>query len=115
MGIQRTEIEVRKEDFRVLAAVKNAIYVNTAVELSTDEMGKLREGCIDFVEHAVRRARDGQLSALLAAIADEVSYAFVQANPRPAEDGALGSVSGLMQSCCNMSEQVITALIESLA
>lgn len=112
--IQRTVLEVRKEELGVLAAVKNAIYVNTAVELSTDEIRRLCDGCIDFVEHAVRQAGDGQLSGQLAEIADEVSCAFVQCNPRPTEDGALGPVSGLMQSCCNMSEQVIAALTESL-
>jgi len=112
--IQRTVTEMHKGESGVLAAVKNAIYVNTAVELSTDEIRRLCDGCIDFVQHAVRRAGDGQLSGQLAEIADGVSCAFVQANPGPAEVGAPGSVSGLMQSCCKLSEQVIATLAESL-
>eukprot|EP00930_Biecheleria_cincta_P085022 TRINITY_DN74448_c0_g1_i1.p1 TRINITY_DN74448_c0_g1~~TRINITY_DN74448_c0_g1_i1.p1 ORF type:complete len:285 (-),score=48.95 TRINITY_DN74448_c0_g1_i1:297-1151(-) len=113
--VQRTVLELRKGELDVLAAVKNAILVNTAVELSTDETQRLRDGCIDFVEHAVRCAGGGQLSGQLAEIADEVSCAFVQGKPRPTEDGTQGSVMGLIQSCCNMTEEVIAALTETLA
>jgi len=112
--VRRAVSEARDGEARAFAAVKEAIYANTAVELSAEELRTMREGCNDFATELVRQARAGELTQVLETISDEVSSAFADMSPRSPAVGTSSSVQKLMQSCSHLAEEVARALSESM-
>jgi hypothetical protein len=96
-------IEARDGDGKSFKRVKEAIYNNTAIELSPEEVASLRSGCLEFLEDIVHRAASDEMDAIL----DDVSRSVADELLWPEDSEA-------MTSCCQLVHNVVQALHEAL-
>lgn len=107
--VRQAVVEARDGEAKAFAAVKDAIYNNTATELTAAELRILRQGCFDFVLEVVRLADQGHLEGILEGVSSEVSAAFgrettgdnrqATRSPRPLSD--------MLKSYCDLILEVI--------
>jgi len=70
--VRQAVVEARDGEAGAFGAVRQAVYNNTAIELTHEEVGSLRSGCLDFVSEVVRLSGTGELEESLQRVAYEV-------------------------------------------
>lgn len=70
--VRRVCVEVRDGDGASCNAVKQAIYNNTAIALSSKELEELRYGCLELLQEVSRLASTGDMERILDEVSDNI-------------------------------------------
>lgn len=112
--VQKAVEEARDGEGKSFARVKEAIYNNTAAELTSEELAALRKGCLSFATEASSRlVLGGDLEGELERISSKVCAAF------PDGGGSGNSphsprVADRMKRCCDLALEVARAIQKAL-
>jgi hypothetical protein len=74
----KAAIEARDGESTSFAAVKTAIYNNTAAELNDCELTDLRAGCLEFLRTVADLTRRGQFQEIVEAVSVDVAKLFAR-------------------------------------
>lgn len=112
--VQKAVQEARDGEGKSFAAVKEAIYNNTAADLTSEELAALREGCLSFASEASSRlVRGGDLDGELERISSKVCAIFPDGGG--ARNPHSPRVADQMKRCCDLVVEVAHAIQEVLA
>jgi hypothetical protein len=70
--VRRVCVEVRDGDGAPCNSVKQAIYNNTAIALSSKELEELRYGCLELLQEVSRLASTGDMGRILDDVSDNI-------------------------------------------
>jgi len=70
--VRKVCIEARDGEGASFKAVKQAIYINTAITLSSEELEHLRQGCFEFLKEVAQLTTAGEMDRMLDKTSDNV-------------------------------------------
>merc|ERR1712176_1002460 len=74
--VHQAVCEARDGSGQAFARVKEAVYINTAIELSAAQLDAVRSGCYGFATEIAAMVDSGELEALLTCIGEELERDF---------------------------------------
>mmetsp|Transcript_97029 Transcript_97029/g.274168 ORF Transcript_97029/g.274168 Transcript_97029/m.274168 type:complete len:539 (+) Transcript_97029:86-1702(+) len=120
LRVREAVVEARDGEAKAFAAVKEAVYNNTAVELTAADFAGVRRGCLDLATEVAGLVDAGGMDRILDDVSKEVHETFASAGG----DGAAGpatapgivpSVTQVVDSCNHLVREVARTLQETLA
>lgn len=102
--VGRACLEARDGMGESFQAVKQAIFNNTAIELSSEDVNHLRQGCLDFLQEVAQLTSSGDLDNILDDVAKHVTSEL-----------AFQETATPLQFCIHLVQQVAHAVEDVLS